>query len=212
MKLLRLATVACAAWLLSSCASLEGLRALVQPPVFKQTDRAAEVRLAGPSLDRPFGGATVRLWTEVTNPNPFGFTLGTLDGTLFLEGTRAAVAAFPLGLPLGAQQRSVIPIELSISFSELPGLADVVRRAARREPVEYRLDGTIGVDAGKLGQPVFGPMTLVRGDLAAVGTRGSGLGARGSELRCRDSGLGVRDSKRCYSDATGGELTLVTSK
>jgi len=53
-----------------------------------------------------------------------------------------------------------------------------VRRAARREPVEYRLDGTIGVDAGKLGQPVFGPMTLVRGDLAAVGTRGSGFGTR----------------------------------
>jgi hypothetical protein len=43
-------------------------------------------------------------------------------------------------------------------------LSDVVRRAARRESVEYRLDGTIGVDAGRLGQPVFGPMTLVRGD------------------------------------------------
>jgi len=48
----------------------------------------------------------------------------------------------------------------------LPGLADVVRRAARREAVDYRLDGTIGVDAGRLGQPVFGPMTLMRGDLA----------------------------------------------
>ena len=63
------------------------------------------MRLAGPSADRPFGGATVRLWTEVSNPNPFGFTLGTLDGTLFLEGSRAAAAAFPLGLPLGAQQQ-----------------------------------------------------------------------------------------------------------
>lgn len=162
---LRLVIVAVAALLLPSCASLEGLRALVQPPAFRQTDRPAEVRLAGPSIDRPFGGATVRLWTEVTNPNPFGFTLGTLDGTLFLEGSRAAAAAFPLGLPLAAQQRSVIPIELSISFSDLTGLADVVRRAARREAVEYRLDGTIGVDAGRLGQPVFGPMTLVRGDL-----------------------------------------------
>ena len=165
MRILRVMTVVGAALLLPSCASLEGLRAFVQPPTFRQTEQPAEVRLAGPSLDRPFGGATVRLWTEVANPNPFGLTLGTLDGTLFLEGTRAAAAAFPLGLPLGAQQRSVIPIELSISFSELPGLADVVRRAARREAVEYRLDGTIGVDAGGLGQPVFGPMTLVRGDL-----------------------------------------------
>jgi hypothetical protein len=166
VNVLRVITVASAAVLLSSCASLEGLRALVQPPTFRQTDRPAEVRLAGPSIDRPFGGATVRLWTEITNPNPFGLTLGTLDGTLFLEGSRAAAAAFPLGLPLGAQQRSVVPIELSISFSELPALADVVRRASRREPVEYRLDGTIGVDAGRLGQPVFGPMTLMRGDLA----------------------------------------------
>jgi len=155
--------------LLPACASLQGLRGFVQPPTFRQTDRPAEVRLAGPSADRPFGGATVRLWTEVSNPNPFGFTLGTLDGTLFLEGTRAADAAFPLGLPLQAGQTSMIPIELSISFSDLRGLADVVRRAARRDPVEYRLDGTIGVDAGRLGQPVFGPMTLVRGDLRGAG-------------------------------------------
>ena len=99
------------------------------------------MRLAGPSAGRPFGGATVRLWTEVSNPNPFGFTLGTLDGTLFLEGTRAAAAAFPLGLPLGAGQQSVVPLELSVSFSDLPALADVIRRAARRESVEYHLDG-----------------------------------------------------------------------
>lgn len=166
MRITRVLVVLCAAMALPSCASLEGLRALVQPPSFRQTDRPAEVRLAGPSADRPLGGATVRLWTEVSNPNPFGFTLGTLDGTLFLEGTRAAAAAFPLGLPLAAGQRSEVPIELSISFSDLPGLADIVRRAARREAVEYRLDGTIGVDAGSLGQPVFGPMTLVRGDLS----------------------------------------------
>ena len=171
MKLVRAIAVIAVALLLPSCASLEGLRALVQPPTFRQADQPAEVRLAGPSRDRPFGGATVRLWTEVSNPNPFGFTLGTLDGTLFLEGTRAAAAAFPLGLPLGAQQRSVIPIELSISFSDLPDLADVVRRAARHEPVAYRLDGTIGVDAGTLGQPVFGPMTRVKGDLRGVTNR-----------------------------------------
>jgi len=165
MLLRRLSCLAILAMLSHACASLEGLRALVQPPSFRQGDQPADVRLAGPSVDRPLGGAAIRLWTEVTNPNPFGFTLGTLDGTLFLEGTRAAAAAFPLGLPLGAGQRSTVPIDLSISFSDLPRLADVVRRAARREPVAYRLDGTIGVDAGRLGQPVFGPMTLLRGDL-----------------------------------------------
>jgi Late embryogenesis abundant protein len=163
-----IALLAGVALLVPGCASLGGLRSLIQPPSFTQArDQPAEVRLEGPTATRPFGGAGIRLWTEVSNPNPFGLTLGTLDGTLFLEENRAAAASFPLGLPLGAGQRSIVPLDLSISFSDLPGLADVVRRAARREPVAYRLDGTIGVDAGQLGQPVFGPMTLVRGDLRA---------------------------------------------
>lgn len=168
MRLRSLASLALVATVCQACASLGGLRGLVQPPSFKQGDQPAEVRLVGPSLNRPLGGAAIRLWTEVSNPNPFGFTLGTLDGTLFLEGSRAAVAEFPLGLPLGAGQRTTVPIDLSISFSDIPGLADVVHRAARRDPVEYRLDGTIGVDAGRLGQPVFGPMTLMRGDLRSA--------------------------------------------
>lgn len=150
----------------AGCAELGGLGALVQPPRFEQDDsQPAEVRFAGPSIGRPLGGAVVRLWTRVTNPNAFGFTLGTLKGTLFLEGARAADADFPLGLPLGARQETVIPLELSVSFSDLPGLADVIRRASAGDPIAYRLDGTIGVDAGRLGQPVFGPMTLLRGDV-----------------------------------------------
>ena len=82
--------------LLQGCASLDSLGnlgALVQPPRFEQ--------VPGPAgRDSPPGtqGAGVRLWTKVTNPNPFGFRLGTLRGTLFLEDSRAADADFPLGL------------------------------------------------------------------------------------------------------------------
>lgn len=150
----------------SACASLEGLRQFIQPPRFAEAgDEPAEVRFEPPSARRPLGGAVIRLYTEVTNPNPFGLTLQTLAGTLFLDGHRAADAEFPLGLPLSAGEQTVVPLDLSISFSDLPGLADTVRRATRNEPVAYRLEGTIGVNAGRLGQPVFGPMTLVRGDL-----------------------------------------------
>lgn len=150
----------------TACAELGGLGALVQPPRFEQdSSQQAEIRLVSPSLSRPLGGASVRIWTKITNPNSFGFTLGTLKGSLFLESSRAADVDFPLGLPLGALQETVIPLDLSISFSDLPGLADVVRRAAGGDPIAYRLDGTIGVDAGRLGQPVFGPMTLLRGDV-----------------------------------------------
>jgi hypothetical protein len=146
--------------LLAGCAGLEQLRGLVQPPRFEQApDHQPEIRLLGLS------GAGVRLWTRVTNPNPFGLRLGMLKGTLFLEDTRAADADFPLGLPLSAMGETTIPIELSVSFANLPGLADSVRRAISRQPIAYRFDGTIGVDAGRLGQPMFGPMTLLRGEL-----------------------------------------------
>jgi LEA14-like dessication related protein len=105
------------------------------------------------------------VWTQVTNPNPFGLTLSTLTGTLHLEDARAATAEFPLGLPLEAGARSTIPIDLSVDFRDVPGLADVIRRALGREPIDYSLEGTIGVDAGRFGTPVFGPMTIVRGTL-----------------------------------------------
>lgn len=59
------------------------------------------------------------------------------------------------------------PIELSISFADLPGLGSAVRQSLEGRRVGYRFDGTIGVDAGALGQPVFGPMTLLRGELRA---------------------------------------------
>ena len=150
----------------SACATLESLRGLVQAPRFEEAPgQQAQIRILPPSAAQPLGGAGVRLWTEVTNPNAFGLTLGTLRGVLNVEGSRAADVDFPLGLPLRAGESTTIPIDLSISFSDLPGLASVIRRAANREPLAYHLEGTIGVDAGQLGQPTFGPMTLIRGEL-----------------------------------------------
>ena len=151
------------------CAGLDQLRGLVQPPRFEQAPgREAQIRLHGPTMSQPLGGAAVRMWTRVTNPNPFGLSLGTLRGTLHIENARAADVDFPLGLPLRAAEEAIIPIDLSISFSDLPGLADVVRRAATRQPLAYELEGTIGVDAGQLGQPTFGPMTLLRGQMRGI--------------------------------------------
>ena len=101
----------------------------------------------------------------MSNPNPFSLTLGTLKGTLFLEDSRAADVDFPLGLPLAAGGDTTVPIDVSVSLANLPGLADSIRRAVARQPLAYRLEGTIGVDAGRLGQPVFGPLTILRGDI-----------------------------------------------
>jgi hypothetical protein len=154
-----------AVFLMAGCAAVTSLGQLIQPPRFEQADQPADIRVISPSLRHPAGGAGVTLWIRVTNPNPFGFTLSTLDTTLLLEGQQAATGNFPLGLPLGAAQESVIPLDLTISFADLPGVASVVRRAVANEPVAFQLDGTVGIDAGRFGQPTFGPMLLVRGEI-----------------------------------------------
>lgn len=153
--------MALALLVLHGCAgALGNLSALVQPPRFQQVPgRQAEIRILG--LD----GAGVRIWTRVTNPNSFGVRLGTLRGTLFLEDARAADAEFPLGLDLGARADSELPIDITVSFRDLPGLGGVARKVLARQAVPYRLEGTIGVDAGRIGRDMlFGPMTLLSGD------------------------------------------------
>lgn len=154
---------------LSGCAGLGQLAQFVRAPVFEQADnQPAELRFMAPSRSLPAGGAGVRIWLEVTNPNPFGFTLSTVNATLALEGTRAAVGDFPLGLPLTAGQQSIVPLDLAISFADLPGLAGVLRQMAVGGEVDYELEGTVGVDAGRLGTPTFGPMLLTRGEVRVV--------------------------------------------
>ncbi len=149
-----------------SCATLDQLKGVVQAPRFSASDtHPAELRVVGPSASAPIGGVSIRLWAKISNPNPFGFTLSTLRGALFLEGNKGADADFPLGLPLRAGEEQEVPLDLSVSFSDLPGLARVIQTGAGSQRIEYRFDGTIGVDAGRLGQPVFGPMTLLTGEL-----------------------------------------------
>ncbi len=120
---MRLWVLALGLLVLQACAGLNSLGTLIQPPRFAQVpNRPAEIRLQG------ITGAGVRLWTRVTNPNPFGLRLGTLKGTLYLEDSPAADADVPLGLSFGAGGDSVIPIDPSISFADLPGLSGVARR------------------------------------------------------------------------------------
>lgn len=159
-----IAVAAVAAVLMPACSQLGGLGVLVQPPRFSVAEGYdAEVRVLGPSAQRPLGGAAIRLYARVENPNSFGLNLTRLAGDLFLEGARAAVVDFPLGLPLSAQQDTVIPIELGVSFSDVGELADVAAQIVSRNRVAYRLDGTLTLEAGALGQPSFGPQTWLQG-------------------------------------------------
>ena len=143
-----------------ACATLQQLQAFIQPPRFEQDDQSrSEIRLRG------VNGASVRIWTRVSNPNAFGITLGTLQGTLHLEGSRAATVDFPFGLPLQPQSEETVPIDISVDFRDVPGLGQAIARAVSRQPIAFELEGTIGISAGRLGMQTLGPMTWLRGEL-----------------------------------------------
>lgn len=151
---------------LGSCATLSQI---VQPPQFTVAEgRETQLQLVGPSTSRPLGGATLRIWARVRNPNGFGLTLAALRGNVFLENTRAGEVNFPLGLPLSAAGDTIIPLDVNISFSDLPGLVDVAQRIVTRNMVAYRLDGTLTVDAAPFGQPSFGPSTWISGESRVI--------------------------------------------
>lgn len=150
---------------LSGCAGM-GLESVLQAPTFRvDQGQQAQLRLLPPSRERPAGGAAVRLYARVGNPNPVGLTLTRLVGQLQLEGRNAARVDFPLGVALQSGGETVVPIELAIDFNDIPGLVDVAGRALTGQGIGYALNGTVGVDAGMLGQPTFGPMMLLEGDL-----------------------------------------------
>lgn len=161
-RLARRALAVVMAAALSGCATLQQV---LQAPTFNvDSGQQAQIRLLPPGAGRPAGGAAVRLFARVGNPNPVGFTLSTLAGVLQLEGRNAARVEFPLGVPLQAGGETVVPIDVAINFQDIPSLGGTILRAVTGQSVRYSLNGTVGVDAGLLGQPTFGPMTLLSGE------------------------------------------------
>lgn len=161
------AAAAAGAIALAACASLALGR--LEPPRFSQAaEPGSELRLLPPSGDRPVGGAALRLWARVENPNDFGLRITRLEGDLYVEDAEGIEVGFPLGLPLTSRQDTVIPLDTSVGFDRVPDLAERLLRAAPGNRVDYRIDGTFGVDAGPLGEPTFGPRTLLEGELRLV--------------------------------------------
>jgi hypothetical protein len=149
---------------LAGCAALSSIG--VVPLRFSEAASSPpELRLLLPSLERPLGGAALRLWARIENPNRFGLTLKDVAGDLLIQDAEAIAVDFPLGLPLVAQQDTVIPLDVSIRFDKLPKLASLARAALTGAPLPYRLDGSFSIDAGALGAPQFGPLTLLRGEI-----------------------------------------------
>lgn len=172
MKLLSASAAHRVTWMtlalsLAACATL-GLDRL-QPLRFSEVaERPSTVRLLAPDASRPAGGLALRLWTRVENPNPVGLTLSEIDGRFHLEGREGPRATFPLGLPLEAEGDTVVPLDVTVGFEEIPDLAGALRTALARGALDYRLEGSFTLDAGAFGQPRFGPATLLRGELEVI--------------------------------------------
>jgi hypothetical protein len=157
------ARVAAVCVVFTACATLGQL---IQPPTFSAaTSQQSQLRLLGPGSGHPLGGIALRLYARVQNPNAFGLTLTRLAGNLLIEGQRTANVDLPLGLPMRAAQDTVLPIDISVSFADVPNILATLQQALTRNSVAYRIDGTFGVDAGPFGQPTFGPLTLFGGNV-----------------------------------------------
>lgn len=150
--------------LLTLSAACATLGVILPLHISSADDRASELRLLAPSPDRPLGGAALRLWARVQNPNPLGLTLSEIEGDLHIQDAEAIAVDFPLGLPLTAHQDTVVPLDVSIGFRDVPRLASLARAAIAGEALDYRVDGTFGVDAGAGETARFGPLTLLRGE------------------------------------------------
>ena len=146
------------------CAALEQLG--IQALRFESADdRGTELRLLEPSAGRPVGGAALRLWAHVENPNGFGLRLTEVAGDLSIADAGVIDVEFPLGLPLVAFQDTVVPLDVSIGFDDLPALGRIAQAAIGGQRLDYRLDGTFAVEAGGYGEPRFGPWTLLEGEI-----------------------------------------------
>ena len=101
-----------------------------------------------------------------------------------------------------------------ISFPDVPALISVLRNVSASRPIGYRVEGTVGVEIGRLGAPTFGPMTLFSGELRTptVGVRseagmsyqrfraadamGTGAGGGGGWAPCKPWGAADASASR----------------
>jgi hypothetical protein len=164
----RIALWALAALILLGAAGCAGLTRLlgVEAPRFESAP-GREHTLSLDPLTLLSGNplATLTVWARVTNPNSFGLTVSTLQGDVVLEGRALAAFDLPLGVPLLAARDTVIPLRIRFGLPALSALEGLGTALLSGGTVAYRLDGVLGVDAGALGTPSFGPRTWLAGEV-----------------------------------------------
>lgn len=113
----------------------------------------------------PYGARLVlRTALAVTNPNPVGLRLASLDGGLALRGVPAADVRFVGGVDVPAGGGRELALEVGIPLPGGAGLVDAAIDLLGGAPVAYRVDASVGVEV--LGvRTAFPRTTLLTGEL-----------------------------------------------
>ena len=120
------------------------------------------------------GDASAPWWLVALGFGFFGgyttFSTWMVESLYIAREGRSGLRALALNVAgvLVAGRDTVIPMDFNVGFADLPGLADVAFRAVTGQELSYRLDGTVSVHAGVLGEPTFGPMTLLQGNVVVI--------------------------------------------
>ncbi len=133
---------------------------LVRTPQFEIRE-AGLLRLNPPGLNGIAPEAVIRISLEGRNPNPFEMSLNELKFDLYLDGAKVAAAGTP-GFKLKANGTpGIVPVDVEVPIA--PSTLQNLLKIASGSRVTYRIDGSFSVDAGALGKPRFGPLTLAQG-------------------------------------------------
>lgn len=145
--------------LITACAP--GTQALVSAPTFTVIAAGTGFRVVDPPGVGP-GTAVFDVRLRAHNPNPIGLSLASLDGDLYLGGSRAASAAFRGGVDLPAQGSGEITVEIRLPLAHAPHLIATLAKLIGGGATRYRLDASAGVNVFGTVQR-FPRATLARG-------------------------------------------------
>lgn len=143
--------------LLAACAP--GAAVLTPPRFALAPEGATLLRVDPPGIGD--GRAVMRLRLRATNDNPVGVRLAQLDGTVYLDGTRAADARFQGGVSLPARGTGELTLDVSIPLQEAPGLLPSVATLVAGGDAEVLVEAEVGLEVLGTVQR-FPRFTLVR--------------------------------------------------
>ena len=137
-----------------------------EPPAV--VPRSIAVKSAGPE------GLTLALQLDVRNPNSFPLAARSVDGVLRNgDGIELGRAAASPEAPIPASGSAVVPVELTVSFTNLAALAAL---ALSRDTLSYRFKGQAQMGSERLNISVPFELggELTRTQLLQLGLQGIG--------------------------------------